>query len=83
MREYKIMKNNKRQNKLQRYLDPFPLIRRAELFEWNYKRIAESANVDPKTVYSWRKNKAMMSIRSADNLCIALDTTLEAEYPYV
>lgn len=63
-------------------IDPSPVMKQAELSQWNYKRISEAAKVNQKTVYRWRKKINNMSERSADNLCIALGTSLEIIYPY-
>lgn len=63
-------------------VDPKPLLDMAKSFKWSNKKIAENADVNIRTVFSWSRKKYKMNHSAADNLCIALGTSLEEIYPY-
>lgn len=63
-------------------MNPDPLIKLTEQYGWSNVKIAQEAHVDVRRVYDWKKNKMKISTRAADNLCIALGTSLEIVYPY-
>lgn len=63
-------------------VDPLPLIRETKRLMWAQSKIAIAAKVDVRRVYDWEHNIMKINIDAADNLCLALGTSLEILYPY-
>lgn len=61
-------------------VDPYPLLKEARRLLWTTEEIAVAAKVDSRRVRDWKRTN--MNIDAADNLCIALGTSLEIVYPY-
>jgi hypothetical protein len=85
IKEYqKIYAMNLRRRKgiLQKSVDPVPLIRLSRSYGWNNIVIAKESKVNVRNVRNWVHGRMNMSTKAADNLCIALGTSLEIVYPY-